>query len=153
MSTRIAALLRRAPLPVAALLLMLPAGPVRTDAIDGHWCASDGRHLSIKTGDQHAGRQTDARRPSPAFLQLLFSAAEPHAGAVMAMWLIRGGEVHLKVQIDAAKTEIWRRCDFTSWELAQAPARWVRSIFPSPVALRRNVASNGMVARPHDRWH
>ena len=98
-----------------ALGLALPATSVRADAIDGHWCAEDGRHLSIAGpaittpgGKKLTG---DYRRH---YFSYVIPAAEPHAGAATAMTLVSDDVVHLKVLIDAAKTEIWRRCDFTS---------------------------------------
>lgn len=113
--------LRFAPLPCPALvasilaLALLPATPARADAIDGHWCAEDGRHLSIDgpaivtpAGQTLRG---DYRRH---FFRYIIPASEPHAGQPTAMTLVSDDVLHLKVQIDAAKMEVWRRCDFTS---------------------------------------
>ena len=115
MITILAQLPRLTPVILLALALMLSAGPARADAIDGHWCAEDGRHLSIDGpaittpgGERMRG---DYRRH---FFSYVIPAAEANAGAVTAMRLISEDVVHLKVQIDAAKMEIWRRCDFTS---------------------------------------
>ena len=108
-------LLRQAPVALLALVLMLPAGPARADAIDGHWCAEDGRHLSIEgpaiTTPGGMRMRGDYRRH---YFSYVIPAAEPNAGATTNMTLINDDELRLKVQIDAAKTETWRRCDFTS---------------------------------------
>jgi hypothetical protein len=114
MTTRIALLARLvSPVPILALVLLL-ASPARADAIDGHWCAEDGRHLSIDgpaivtpSGKSLRG---DYRRH---FFSYVIPTPEAHAGAAMAMTLVSDDVVHLKAQIDAAKMEIWRRCDFT----------------------------------------
>ena len=97
------------------LVFMLYTGPARADAIDGHWCAEDGRHLSIDGpaittpgGERMRG---EYRRH---YFRYVIPAAEPHAGAVTAMTLVSDDIVHLQVQINAAKMEVWRRCDFTS---------------------------------------
>jgi hypothetical protein len=113
MTTRISILARLvSTLPVLALVF---ASPAQADAIDGHWCADDGRHLSIDGpaittpgGKQMSG---DYRRH---FFSYVIPAAEPNAGSMTAMTLVSDDVVHLKVQIDAAKMEIWRRCDFTT---------------------------------------
>ena len=106
------------PLALAALLgsgLILSAGPAQADAIDGHWCAEDGRHLSISGP---AITTPGGKKLTGTYRRHYFSYVipdpEPHAGAPTAMTLINDDVVHLKVMIDAAKTEIWRRCDFTS---------------------------------------
>ncbi|NNG05148.1 MAG: hypothetical protein HKM95_13775 [Inquilinus sp.] len=115
MKPTIAVLARLAPLPLLALALLLPPGTARADAIDGHWCADDGRHLSI---EGPAITTPGGKRLSGQYRRHYFSyvvpASEPNAGAATAMTLVSDDIVHLKVLIDAAKTEVWRRCDFTS---------------------------------------
>jgi len=115
MTTRITILVRLvATLPVLSLALLL-ASPARADAIDGHWCAEDGRHLSI---DGPAITTPGGERMRGDYQRHYFSyvipASEPHAGEATAMTLVSDDVVHLKVQIDAAKMEVWRRCDFTT---------------------------------------
>lgn len=115
MSAKTPQFLKLAPGALLALLLTLPAGPARADAIDGHWCAEDGRHLSIEgpaiTTPGGKRMRGDYRRH---YFSYVIPAAEPNAGAITNMTLINDNELRLKVQIDAAKTETWRRCDFTS---------------------------------------
>ncbi len=115
MTTRKPVLALLVPALPALSLALVATSPARADAIDGHWCAEDGRHLSINGpaittpgGERMRG---DYRRHHFSYV---IPAAEPHAGAVTAMTLVNDDELRLRVQIDAAKTEIWRRCDFTS---------------------------------------
>lgn len=115
MTTRISILARLVPTTPLLTLALLFAGPAHADAIDGHWCADDGRHLSIEGraittpgGIQMSG---DYQRH---FFSYIIPASEPNAGAVTAMTLVSDDVVHLMAQIDAAKMEIWRRCDFTT---------------------------------------
>ena len=115
MAAKTPRLLNRSPVALLAAMLMLAAGPARADAIDGHWCAEDGRHLSISgpaittPGGRHM--RGNYRRHDFSYV---IPAEEPNAGATTAMTLINDDELRLRVQIDAAKTETWRRCDFTS---------------------------------------
>ncbi len=115
MSAKTPQFLKLAPGALLALLLTLPAVPALADAIDGHWCAEDGRHLSIEgpaiTTPGGAQMRGDYRRH---YFSYVIPASEPNAGATTNMTLINHNELRLKVQIDAAKTETWRRCDFTS---------------------------------------
>lgn len=115
MTPRILALSRLASFVPLLALALLFADPARADAIDGHWCAEDGRHLSIDgPGIVTPGGKTlrgDYRRH---FFRYIIPAAEPHAGTPTTMTLVSDAIMHLKVQIDAAKMETWRRCDFTS---------------------------------------
>ena len=102
--------------PIAlATLALLAAGPARADAIDGHWCAEDGRHLSI----DGPAIVTPSGKPLHGdyhrhFFHYTVPDPEPYAGAMVGLTLVSDDIVHLKAQIDAAKMEIWRRCDFTS---------------------------------------
>ncbi len=96
-------------------LTLLFASPARADAIDGHWCAEDGRHLSIDGPKiTTPGGKSLRGDYSRHFFRYVIPAAEPHTGAPTAMTLVSDDVMHLQVQIDAAKMETWRRCDFTS---------------------------------------
>ena len=115
MALRIAAPARLAPLVSIVAIVLLSVTPAGADAIDGNWCAEDGRHLSIDgpkiVTPGGKSLRGDYRRH---FFRYVIPAAEPHAGASTAMTLVSDDIVHLQVQIDAAKMEVWRRCDFTS---------------------------------------
>ena len=115
MTTRNSTLARLVPTLAMLSLALLFANPAQADAIDGHWCAEDGRHLSI---DGPAITTPGGNRMRGDYRRHHFSyvipASEPNAGAATAMTLVSDDVVHLKVLIDAAKMEVWRRCDFTT---------------------------------------
>lgn len=93
---------------LAAFLAGLTVVCARADAIDGDWCAADGRHMTIRgpaittpRGHQLTG---DYARHSFSYT---VPAGEPDAGATLAMLLLN--EQTVKVKTPTAE-EIWRRC-------------------------------------------
>lgn len=107
-----------APVLLLALVLLQPfwAGQARADAIDGHWCHSDGRLISI------AGPQIITPQGSEIggdyqrhFFTYTVPAAEPTAGTVVFMAQLNEETIHLRRGADltaaqAAAPETWRRC-------------------------------------------
>ena len=90
------------------------AGParVRADAIDGNWCATDGRTFSIDgpkiiTPDSTAAIG-DYTRHGFAYV---IPAGEAGAGTPVAMVLLDEQTLHLTA---GTVPEIWHRCDVTS---------------------------------------
>lgn len=97
---------------LATLALLAGAQGARADAIDGNWCAPDGRVLSIE-GPQIVTPRGSAISGDYArhFFAYTVPAGEPDAGARVDMTLLD----ETTVRLDAGKgPEIWRRCDVTS---------------------------------------
>lgn len=98
------------------LLQSLWARHARADAIDGHWCHTDGRLMSIAgprivtpQGSEISG---DYRRH---FFTYHVPAAEPAAGTVVFMTQLNEETIHVRrgadlVIAEAASPETWRRC-------------------------------------------
>jgi hypothetical protein len=84
------------------------AMPARADAIDGDWCASDGRHFSIHgpaiTTPGGNAIQGNYRRHSFSYVA---PEGETSAGEAIAMLLLNENQV--AVQTGNA-TEVWLRC-------------------------------------------
>ena len=101
----------------AMVALLLTVVPARADQIDGNWCFTDGRHLTIDgpaiitpggtamTGDydRHGFRY-------------VVPAGEADAGAQVDM--VQFDDYTIQVTTappgGAARTEIWKPCDFTT---------------------------------------
>ncbi len=91
----------------AAAFLSLTV-PARADAIDGDWCAADGRHFSIRgpaiTTPGGNAIQGNYRRHSFSYV---VPPSEAGAGQAIAMLLLN--EEHVAVQTGNT-TEVWLRC-------------------------------------------
>ncbi len=114
---------------LAFLLLAAAAPSVRADVIDGDWCYSDGRHLTIKGPEivTPAGNKT-AGNYSRHYFTYVAPAGEPSAGETIAMTLINENVMHLHRGETAASgnatppaTEIWRRCSEVVSALPPSP--------------------------------
>ena len=96
----------------AAALLAFASGPALADVIDGDWCSSDGRHMSIRgpaivtpAGNELAGLY------SRHTFSYVVPPSEPDPGETVHMQLLNPDTVALWV--GAAPTdskEIWKRC-------------------------------------------
>jgi len=96
-------------LAVAATGLALFATPALADAIDGDWCAADGRTFSIRGPaiTTPGGNETQGNYSRHAF-NYVVPDGEASAGEEIAMLLLNENEV--KVQEGAAEAKIWVRC-------------------------------------------
>ena len=98
---------------LAAVLSGLAAAPARADVIDGDWCYSTTRHLTIKGPSivTPGGHQLTGNYTRHSFTYVV-PANEPDAGKTVNMILINEETVNLR--IDAAGTQgpiqVWRRC-------------------------------------------
>ena len=95
-----------------AALLALAAGGAWADAIDGNWCASDGKVMSIE-GPRIMTPGGTAATGDYSRHAFAYTVPAPDSGA--------GNEVRLElVDEDTVRVvagpppEIWRRCDVTS---------------------------------------
>ena len=107
----------RLPFVLAAVSVAgLAATPALADAIDGNWCALDGRHFEIigPTITTSAGLTTTGDYSRHAFSYKVPDGL-PGAGASIAMALINDDALRLKTdRPPGADEEIWKRCEFTS---------------------------------------
>lgn len=104
---------RFARLPAASILALVlvasQGGVARADAIDGDWCHSDGRRLTINGPDitTPGGAQLKGDYDRHHFSYVVPSS-EPGAGATVAMVLLSETLMHLKPPTGEEQT--WRRC-------------------------------------------
>jgi len=100
--------LRVASIVLAAASFIPLAAPARADAIDGDWCAKDGRHFFIQgpaiTTPGGNAIQGNYRRHSFSYV---VPPGETNAGDPIAMLLLNENQV--AVQTGDA-TEVWLRC-------------------------------------------
>jgi len=99
---------------VAALVCALAPGVACADAIDGHWCAADGRVMTIEGPAilTPGGHQITGEYSRHAF-SYVAPTGEQGAGATVAMILLNEETVRLDPGNGAAY-EIWHRCDVIS---------------------------------------
>lgn len=98
----------------AAIAICFVAAPARADAIDGNWCAADGRVMTIE-GPRiltPGGHQITGDYARHAFSYIV-PVGEQDAGATIAMILLNEETVRLDPG-NGADDEIWHRCDVTS---------------------------------------
>ncbi len=91
--------------------ICLTAANASADAIDGHWCAADGRYLSIQ-GPQivtPGGAKMDGNYSRHGFSYVV-PAREPSAGDTVSMTLVNDQTVHLSLGATGGTPQIWRRC-------------------------------------------
>ncbi len=96
-------------LALAAVGFALLSAPAQADAIDGDWCAPDGRTFSIRGPaiTTPAGNETQGNYSRHAFSYVV-PAGEASAGEQIAMILLN--ENNVKVKEGAAEALIWVRC-------------------------------------------
>lgn len=89
----------------------IAAAPARADAIDGHWCAEDGRYLNIRGPvlTTAGGRRVDGDYTRHGFRHVV-PDGEPGAGADAVLTLVSDRVVHRVVGAAGGAPEIWRRC-------------------------------------------
>ncbi len=96
----------------ALAILLACAGPARADAIDGNWCAPDGRTLAID-GPRlitPGGAAITGEYNRHGFAYVV-PASEAGAGSRVIMVLLNEETVRISAGL---KPEIWHRCDVTS---------------------------------------
>ena len=101
---------------VAAATAVLPMGNARADAIDGNWCFTDGRNMSIDGPKIRTpfGKQMGGDYDRHAFSYTI-PDGEPGTGLVVYMVLIDDETLHVRKGKDSAKAassplEVWHRC-------------------------------------------
>ncbi len=103
----------RLPIPLLGLAMaaaLLPAGRAWADAIDGQWCFSDGRLMSID-GPRivtPGGIRTTGDYDRHGFAYTV-PDGEAGAGSALSMILVSDDILHL-TNPAKARTEVWHRC-------------------------------------------
>ena len=102
-------------LALAAAGSILAPGEGRADAIDGNWCAPDGRVMSIAGPAivTPGGNRITGDYSRHAF-SYVAPAGESDAGTVISMVLLNENTVRLSPRAGAEREEIWHRCDVIS---------------------------------------
>ena len=99
------------------IALLLPASPALADRIDGNWCFTDGRHMSI---DGPAIVTPGGTRMTGDYdrhgFRYVVPAGEADAGAQVDMTQFDDYTVQVTTTppVGAARTEIWKPCDLTT---------------------------------------
>lgn len=88
---------------------MTAGGLARADAIDGDWCADNGRRIAIAgpSGTTPKGLRVQGQYTRHTFA-FTMPEAETDAGAPVDMVL--QGETRVRITIGLAAPQIWRRC-------------------------------------------
>ncbi len=91
------------------LIQALASQAVRADAIDGRWCSSNGKRMSINGPAiiTPGGTRMQGNYERHAFSYKV-PAGEPQAGATSAMGLI--DDDTMQVQTGGGAAKIWNRC-------------------------------------------
>ncbi len=95
--------------PVVASLLLV--GPALADAIDGNWCHSDGRRLSIRGPEivTPAGKTMEGIY-SRHWFSYVVPPPEAGTGQTIHMTLLNENTVHLRLGEASTTPETWIRC-------------------------------------------
>ncbi len=98
-----------------AMLSGLAATPAAADAIDGTWCAVDGRIMEIKGPaiTTPGGTDTTGNYGRHSFSYVVPGGENP-AGETVRMVLKNENIVHLKIGDQAGEAEVWQRCKTVS---------------------------------------
>ncbi len=98
---------------VFAFVALPPIGPVRADAVDGHWCHTTDGRMSISGPNivTPGGAQMLGLYGRHSFSYVV-PAAETGSGTTLNMILIDDDTVHLTngANTTAAAPQIWHRC-------------------------------------------
>jgi hypothetical protein len=94
-------------LAAIAALTVLPAGRAHADAIDGNWCAPDGRQMTINGPEIVT---PSGARVSGNYGRHDFTYSAPGSGDTVSMRLMNESTVQLRPSATCERTEIWRRC-------------------------------------------
>jgi len=101
--------LARALVPATLAAATLFSGTALADAIDGDWCYSDGKRLSISGPDivTPGGLQTKGNYDRHHFSYVV-PATEPGAGSTVTMVLL--SEIMMRLKPPEGDEQTWRRC-------------------------------------------
>jgi hypothetical protein len=107
---------RLAAIGVCAMVYTLCTSPTWADVIDGHWCFTDGKRISIQgpaivtPGGSHI--QGDYSRH---FFTYVVPQVEPDSGQTVSMALVNEDTVQLRIGTGPAYSsdgpvQVWHRC-------------------------------------------
>jgi hypothetical protein len=85
--------------------------PAYADAIDGHWCHTDGRRFSIRGPEiiTPGGKAMEGNY-SRHWFSYVVPIPEPGAGDTISMTLLNENTVQTRLGEPASAQEIWIRC-------------------------------------------
>lgn len=98
-----------------ALCLVMIGGPALADAIDGHWCHSDGRRFSIRGPEivTPGGKVMEGNYSRHGFSYVV-PTPEPGAGETTFMTLLNENTVQTRRGEATSGGETWIRCSPTT---------------------------------------
>lgn len=101
---------RASVLALTAAALMFPVSAALADQIDGHWCFTDGRNLSIDGAKivTPGGNRIEGNYTRHAFSYTV-PDGEAGAGTVTAMNQLNDLMIHVRPD-GASEPQLWRRC-------------------------------------------
>lgn len=94
---------------IGLLTALCGATPALADAIDGNWCAADGRRVQIDgpaivtPGGRHLQGSYDRHHFS-------YVVPTPEAGAGKTVAMALMGETAVRIQFGDGEPEVWSRC-------------------------------------------
>ena len=103
-------------LALTMLAALLPTASARADAVDGDWCFSDGRRMSINGPEIVTPARTRAQGDYDRHaFSYIVPKNDPGAGTVVSMVVIDDDTLYVnqgaKQSLPAAKPqEVWHRC-------------------------------------------
>jgi hypothetical protein len=107
----------RAAALLALGLAVMAAPAARADAIDGEWCAKDGKSLAVRGPHIRtpAGAETQGQYSRHSFVYEP-PAGEPDHGAVVVMRIYSDNDMELARIREGvvSESELWHRCDVNS---------------------------------------
>jgi hypothetical protein len=94
---------------IAGLATVFAAAPARADAIDGHWCHTDGRRMEIigQVIVTPAGSRMDGNY-SRHYFSYVAPQTERMGGTTIEMTLVN--EMTVQTRAGSAEPEMWNRC-------------------------------------------
>lgn len=100
---------------LGGLVAMGLASSASADAIDGNWCAEDGRHLSVQGSKVVTPGGVELQVPYDRHaMSYTVPESEPGAGEMMALRVVSDNELWVTLAVAGSEKESWRRCEFTS---------------------------------------
>jgi hypothetical protein len=101
---------------ISCVLIVTTAGSASADVIDGHWCSTDGKRISIQGPAivTPAGSHIEGDY-SRHFFSYVVPPSDPDAGQTVSMTLINEDTVRLRTGAEPSYSsngpvQVWHRC-------------------------------------------
>ena len=99
---------------MAAAMLLFSADAARADRLDGDWCRSDGKRMSINGPDITTPGGTRMKGEyARHFFSYVVPAGEDGAGQTVAIRQLSEQLAHARQGSDNAPLQVWNRCQPT----------------------------------------